>query len=187
MKKQNLRTTIEQERNRVAEQLLNLHQENEKDSATLKSLKEEYSKAVFDIDVKLMDEFNTKIRHLAEVIQERKLVIETLSDQKNPIIQRTVAEASKAWLEELKQIDHDAATLGEELLQYHQKVVDGLIKLQTLRERAYRLESNLEDYSKLLNQDTQNSISLPKNIGMGELVNIRKYMDPLLITQYVKR
>lgn len=187
MKKQNLRITIEQEQKRVSEQLLRLKQENEKDNTLLKSLKEEYSKAVFDTDVKLMDELNSKIRQLAEVIQERKQVIETFSDQNNPIIQRTVAEASKAWLEELKQIDHDAATLGNELLQYHQKIVDGLENLQTLRDKAYGLENNLEDYFKLLNEDTRKSISLPKNIGMGKLVNIRKYMDPLLITQYVKR
>lgn len=181
-----LRATIEQEQERVSQHLLNLHQENERDSATVKSLKEAYSKAVFDTDAKLMDEFNTQIKEIAKTIQERKDLIKVLSDKNNPVIQRTVAEASKVWMEQIKQIDDEAGMLYKELEQHHKKVVDGLEKLQLYREQAHRLEGYLDDYNKFIPDDSREALGLPKTIKYHTLADIRKYMNPLLITHYVK-
>lgn len=184
----NLRETIEQERNRVAQQIKELTEQNVKDSSLLQSLKEEYSKAVFDTDTKLMDELNAQIKELAGIIQERKDMIEVLSDKKNPVIQRTVAEASKAWLGQLKQIDEEATNLFKELEQHHKKVVAGLEKLQLLREQADRLAGYINDYNHLIPIDSREALGLPKTSNHSLLSNIRKkYMDPLLINNYVKR
>lgn len=101
MKSTKLQEVIQQERERVAQQLQELCQQNDQDAEQLKSLKQEYSKAVFDSDIVEMDKLNTQIKELTMVIQERKELIDVLSDKKNPVIQRAVFEATKVWMEQI--------------------------------------------------------------------------------------
>lgn len=187
MKTIHLHEAIEKERQRVAEQLKELREQNARDTELLKSLKEEYSKTVFDSDIAAIDELNTQIKDLTMIIQDRKEMIDILSDKKNPVIQRAVTEAARIWKEELDQIDKAATTLFNELAQHHQKVVTGLEELQQMREQAHSLERSLVEYVEMLNDESRQSLGLPKHIYHGELVDIRKYMDPLLITHYVRR
>lgn len=179
-----LSNLIKQENEKAAAKREELTVTIKQQKQELETLKQQYFVAVSEGDTSAIDEFNEKVKALSESIRQNQIMLEVLTTKGNPIIQQHISNAMLQWDDELRQAEAEAKKLYESLLPHHQAVIKGLEQLQVLRDRCYGSRYNIDRYAEKLNDDSKQALQYPSAFVS---VDIRKYMNPLLITQYVKR
>lgn len=177
----NIDQVIDQERERVREQTVQLQELISQDEDKLNSLQEDYSVAVYDGDSKAIDSINEQIKGLSSSIQQRKEAIRIMANNNNnPIIQRAVTDAIEQWAGKRAEIGKKAAQIYKELQPHHEKIVKGLTELQTLRDKDFMFAHAIKDKAQLLDSDTREALGITPSYGPGLTGDIaRMYIQPL--------
>lgn len=175
---------IREDQQKAADKLTELQELQKQDNELVDQLKQEYFKAITDGDNASIDAVNEKLKEASQRIQNHNLLIEALSVKGSPSVQRIVSEAVTVWDDEMKELDQQASKLHGELLMHHKAVVEGLVLLQQMREKASGRRTMIERYAVMLSEESKAAVAYPSSFAKVDIV---KYMQPLLITQYVKK
>lgn len=176
---------IREAQQKAADKLAELQELLKQDKEVMDQLKKDYFVALTAGDNSSIDSINEQLKEASQRNQDYSNMIEALSVKKNPHVQRIISDAIIAWNEDINSLDQQANKLFKELLPHHKALIEGLMKLQQLREKVSGYSYDIDRYGSTLSDENKAAVGYPNLSYCG--VNITKYMNPLLIIQYVKR
>jgi DNA anti-recombination protein RmuC len=178
----NLHERIQEERNRVSGELVELKSLNESDGQLLKELQENYYAAIVTSDEKEIDKINDEIKEVSSRITRRNEMIEALSDKNNPVIQAMIVEQLKQWGNELFILEEQANEKAKELGQLKENLLNGLLEMNGMYRQASNLRYWTNRYKVQLSEVGIKKVGLP-NHSLDNLSPICHQIRALLIQE----
>ncbi|MEK3736018.1 MULTISPECIES: hypothetical protein [Paenibacillus] len=176
-----LEATIRENQLKAADKLAEQQVLNQQDKVSMDEIKQKYLAAVTSGDTASIDALNEQLKGISQRIHDRNIVIEALSVKGNPAMQQIISDAVNSWAVERDNLVTHAEELYRELQPHHIALVEGLAKLNGLRQNVIGLEGNIRDYNDQLTED--------KKMPLTDLSHkiAAQFMNTLFIQQYVKR
>lgn len=173
----NLEKRIKEERSKVSATVEQLKKENAIDQENLNELEQEYKSAVVSSDEEKIDRVNSQIKEVTLRMTRRKIKINAISDENNPVIQDMIIESLSNWQDEITILEEQAANKFTELEPLHKELLAGLNELDEMKHRVSSLRSVSKRYSHQLNQTNKKKVNFDEHVPNKVLSN----MLPLLI------
>lgn len=194
-KRNELATKILKEEARIAKRIDELRGENEKDQAILSGHEAAFREATFNgADEKTISGLIKKRDEAAQRINQRNESLKALSTQsvkENPSIQALLFESLDGNLKDIENARNQALSIQNGLWANHQALLDGLKKMDELREELHKNRRAVNEYHSRLSDENREQLGIP-DVGLPnptrtQLDPIAGLMKELLIESHVIR